>query len=122
MNRALTDECRITEDGPGEPVWNEAEGRYEDPPAVTVSEGGCIISILDTSERVVEVGGEPITLRTLNIELHYDAVGDIKVGQGFEVTASVNRHLVGRTWHIIDIADGSWAASRRLTIKEALQR
>lgn len=122
MDRAMTDRCEISRPGDGRGPWNPEIGDYDPAAPVPVAEGRCVASVLDTAERVVEIAGAPHTLRTMNVDLHYDVDGDIRVGHAFTLTESANRHLVGRAWHVVDVADGSWSGARRLTVQEELPR
>lgn len=101
-------------------MWNDNTGRSDPAPEVTVAEGRCAAAVTGTNERVVEVGGAPVTLRTLKVDLHYAIEGDIRVGQRFTLTKSANRHLLDRSWHIIDVVDGSWSVARGLTVQEEM--
>lgn len=115
----LTDRCTITEPGSGM-VWNPDTGQDEpDPGTVRATGVRCLFSRPEASDRVVEIGGAPETLRTYNVEIDL-AQTAVAVDDTITVTGSLNPLLVGRTLTVIDFADGSWAGSRRLVVRDTL--
>lgn len=116
----MRDRCRITRPGDGAGEWNEDTGTFDDDAEITVAEGKCRATVTGTEDRIIEVAGAPLTLRTMTVELHYVVVGDIDVGQKLVILSSTNRHLLGREWRLLDVADGSDSVARVLTVQEVL--
>ena len=123
--RRMTDRCRIVRSGEGRGPWNDERGEYDPAPDVTVAEGPCSTTIVGASDRTVEVAGVATILRTMTVDLAYEVdSSEVTVGHRFVLTRSYNRHLTveGRHWTVIDISDGSWLATRRLTVQEEQNR
>lgn len=120
MPRYLTDRCSIAVPGAGM-VWNPVTKQDEPSADASVATDiPCRFKIADTADRVVEVGGELVTLRTYTVDLSYDDAPAVALDQLVVATSSMNQHLLGRRFRIDDIADGSWSGSRRLTVQEVL--
>lgn len=120
------DEARIFRPGGDERWWDEHEGRYEPAPDVEVASGRVLAVSPQTSEQVIEVGSTPHTIQDLRVELdidHHLTDGDqIRVGNRFEFTRTINPHLAGRRLWVTAVSDGTLAPARILTLSEEKPR
>lgn len=118
------DRCVITRPDPdGERWWNAQEGRYDDPEPIEVAAGGCNLVLPDTLvEQTVNVAGTDRPLRAARLELDHDVDGDIRIDDEVTIVASHNRHLVGRSWWVTALSDGTHAPTRVLTVTEEQPR
>jgi hypothetical protein len=125
MKRLMIDRCQIRRAAAGDErgPWNPDASDYDPaPPTVIVDDAACLVSTPESSERLVEVAGSPVTLRTLNVDLDPDVSETIHVGDEFTLTRTLNPRLRDRLWHVIDVTDGTLSAARRLTVREELPR
>lgn len=115
----MTDRCQITRTDPDAGGFDEDTGRFVPSGPTLIARGRCQVIVPGAEERIVEVGGTPITLGMLDVDLDYEieTFDELAVGDEFALTSSINTHLLGKSWWIIDIADGSWANARRLKVQ-----
>lgn len=116
---ALPDQCTI---GPsGAPVFDKETGTYSQTAGELVYEGPCRVRVAGQGrgDVVVQAGEEPITLRTYDVTLPWDATG-IEVDHVLAVTESSDSALVGRPLRVRDVRFGSWDLGRRLVVEDNL--
>lgn len=118
VNGHLPDRCSIG--SRGEPTLDKNTGAYTEGAVVTVYEGPCRVRPAgQRGDLVVQAGGEPVTLRTYDCTVPWDASG-IKVDHLVTVSASADTSLVGRSLRVRDVQYGSWQLGRRLTLEDDL--
>lgn len=78
------------------------------------------IRVLAQQSRVVEVGGEPVTLLAYDILLPHDVDG-LAIDQLVEVVATEGTDLAGRTLTVIEATWGSHQVARRLVARANLR-
>jgi hypothetical protein len=127
----LTDTCRVTGPGEGEPVWNEEAGQYDDPEPTVVYEGPCRIQVkADINSNVVETtaGEREWTYLTAQLQLPTEtpeeAIGDvtaIKVDNVVTMlTAPYSPAMVDRKFNIQGPYHKSHAVYLRFRVKEVV--
>lgn len=119
----MTDTCRITKPGEGEPVFNSDTGQYEDPPPVTVYEGACRLRVTSDAGNISDAAAGEATWTVQDPVLSLPVVGSEAVGRGMTVeylTAAFDAALVGRRFGIVGPHHESQATARRLRVKEAV--
>lgn len=117
----MTDTCRITRDGDGEPVFNESTGQYDDPPRVVVYEGRCRIQIRSTTEQHESAGPSEVALQYPELQLPIAGTDVVAVDHQVEcLTAAYDPSLVDRVWTITARHEKSHATSRRLRMVEVV--
>ena len=127
----MTDTCRITKDGDGERVFDDATGEYGEPervevygPATAPHLGKCRIprragvltsgSASSSGEVGWEVGEWPLDLPSVGSE-------DVSPGMVVDyVTAELDASLPGRRFTITEPSRQSQATARRFKVKEVL--
>lgn len=117
VDSTLTDACTIA--GQSEPAFDPDTGTYTDTPGDSVYSGPCRLGPTEGSDRVVEVGGEPVSLRTYKLRLPW-GTEDIAVDQIVTFTTSNDPHLVGRRFRVIDVRGLTDVLSRSTTVEEFL--
>lgn len=119
----MTDTCRITRAGAGEPVFNETTGQYDDPAPVTVYEGKCRIPRRDPATAQAATAGEATwKVGEFPLALPMKAAGGADVAVGMTVTylSSANdAGLAGHMFGITGVARQTDAIERRFRMKEA---
>jgi hypothetical protein len=78
------------------------------------------IRVLAQQSRIVEVGGEPVTLLAYDVLLPHDVDG-LQVDQLVEVAATDGTDLLGRTLTVIETTWGSHQVARRLVVRAHLR-
>ena len=125
----LTDTCRITRAGEGEPVFDEETGQYDDPEPEVVYEGPCRLQVkADINSNVVETtaGEREWTYLTAQLQLPVDtpveATGDVaEIGVDDVVTmltAPYSPAMVDREFNIQGPYHKSHAVYLRFRVKE----
>lgn len=117
VDSTLTDTCTIGE--LGATTFDPDTGTYAEGAETAVYSGACRIGMTQGSDRVVEVGGEPVSLRTYNVRLPWDTEG-IEVDHVLTVTASNDPHLQGRRMRVIDVRGMTDPLSRSTTVEDFL--
>jgi hypothetical protein len=118
VSAALPDSCTIG--ARGEPTFDTTTGTYTEGAVVAVYTGPCRVRVSGMrGDLVVQAGDEPVTLRTYDATLPWDATG-VAVDHILTVTASADPELVGRSMRVRDVQYGSWDLGRRLTLEDDL--
>lgn len=121
----MTDTCRITRPGDGDPVFNNETGQYDPPPPVTVYEGPCRIPPRGMSSSQAEAPGVSWTVGEFPLDLPVTHAGyttdeHVAVGQTVEyLAAEHDTDLVGRKFGVVEVGRVSQSTARRLRVKEA---
>jgi hypothetical protein len=122
----LTDTCSITNDPGGhyDDVFNETTGLLDSTGQVAVVYNGmCSVRSLQVSPRVPlheEVGGQVLANLMYRVTLPAEGTEAVTPGQTVTITASSDSSLVGRTFIVQRVAEGSWEPSRRLDTEDRL--
>jgi len=127
----MLDRCRITKPGAGDPVFNEANGQYTDPPRVVVYEGKCRIQVkADINSNVVETtaGEREWTYLTMTLQLPIDpGSGDIGTTEAVRpdniaemLSCRHDADLEGRVLNIQGTYHKSQATHRRFRVREVI--
>lgn len=123
----MTDTCRITRPGEGEPVLNTGTGQYDDPAPITVYEGPCRIPPRGTtSTATADAAGQSFAVGEYPFEIPVEHAGytageEVRPGQTVTyLTAKYDPALVGRVFGIVDPVLQSQATKRRFKIKTAV--
>jgi hypothetical protein len=109
---AMTDECTITRGGTR--TFDRAAMKYTGEAGATQYDGPCRIQPDPGRDKVVEAGGELVTLRRFTVSLPLSAI-DVKVDDHVTFTASRDPGLIGRQMRVINVAAGSYEGQRHLT-------
>jgi hypothetical protein len=115
----MSDTCRITRPGDGDPVFDPNTGTYTDPPPVTVYEGPCRIPSRDVSSSQANVAGASWTVGEFPLDL--PVAGSESVAVGNTVTYVSSAHdpsLAGRVFGVVEVGRASQATARRLRVTE----
>lgn len=112
----LVDSCVISEK-PSE-TFDPNTGAYTTTPGAQVYSGACRFGSVDSQDRVVEVGGNAVSLRTYKLHLPWDATG-IEVSQ-VVVGTSGDPHLDGSEFRVVDVKGTSDVVGRSVMIEEFL--
>lgn len=100
----------------GDPVFDPNTGTYTDP-ETTIYSGPVGLRPQGTEARIVEYGGQAVTLRTYDVELPADT--DVRRGDELTVTASpLDADLVGRTLTVIDVLYDDRQVVRRAVVQD----
>jgi hypothetical protein len=87
------------------------------PDLVTRYEGPCLVRPTDNTHRVVESGGEPISLSTYICWFPADV--DVERGHVVTVlTAAFDQRLEGRAMHVLDVRFDAWQTTRRVVLQD----
>lgn len=116
----MTDTCRITRPGDGEPVFNPETGQYDDPAPVITYEGKCRISPRQSGASASTATAGDASWQVGEFPLHLPAIGSELVRVGHTVTYLTAKHdpaLVGNTYGITVEPDLSQATARRFRMK-----
>lgn len=114
----LPDTCTIST--PGQPVLDKNTGTYTNPAGAPVYSGPCRVRPAgQRGDLVVQAGGEPVTFRTYDATIPWDAAG-VEVDHILTLTTSADPSLVGRPLRVRDVQYGSWQLGRRLTLEDDL--
>lgn len=110
----MQDTCTITR-GSGSQVFDPAAtGQYVTTPGVTVYAGRCRVKPRDNADRIVEAGGQAVSLFPFVVSVPVDATV-YQVDDLVTVTASLlDPALVGVELRVKQIASGSQITARRL--------
>lgn len=113
----FTDSCVIRE-AAGAPTFDPNTGAYTEGTGAVVYSGVCAFAPTQGSDRVVEVGGDAVSLRTFVVRLPWDETG-FKVGQVVTLTAA-DPEWNGRTLRVIDVQGRTTPIERVLIAEENL--
>ena len=108
----------ITRPGAGDPTYDPNTNSYTNPTEDTVHTGPCSIAPAG-SDRVVDFGDGPVTIRTYTVRLS-GAVEGIQVGDDLAVSGSRDPKLNGVTLQVLDILGSTWVTDRTLLCEERL--
>lgn len=117
VDSTLTDACTIGT--PGADTFNTTTGIYSHGAEVAVYAGPCRFGPTEGTDRVAEVGGEAVSLRTYKVRLPWDTEG-VAVEQILVATASNDPHLVDREFRVIDVRGLTDPLSRSITVEDRL--
>jgi hypothetical protein len=122
----MVDSCTITRGGGGQ-VFDPATGQYVTTPGETLYSGPCRVKPQNTADRVVESGGQAVSLWPfvvsvpMALEPYEDEFGDAYKTVAFQVddlvtvTASqLDTAMVGLVLRVRQVALGSHLTARRL--------
>lgn len=116
VENALVDSCVISE-VPSE-SFDTDTGAYASTPGTEVYSGACRFGSVESQDRVAEIGGNAVSLRTYKLHLPWDATG-IEVSQAV-VATSGDPHLDGAEFRVIDVKGTSDVVGRSVMIEEYL--
>lgn len=112
----FVDSCTINEpDGP--PVFDPTTGEYTETTGAQAYSGPCAIAPTG-GERVVEVGGEVVTLRTYTVRLPWDST-DIAVDHLVHWTAA-DPGMDGKSLRVMDVQGRTTPIERVLIAEDYL--
>jgi hypothetical protein len=110
----MVDSCTITRGG-GEQVFDPATGQYVTTPGELLYSGPCRVKPQNTADRVVESGGQAVSLWPFLVSVPVSDVS-YQVDDLVTVTASaLDATLAGRVLRVRQVAVGSHLTSRRLS-------
>lgn len=101
------------------PEFNEADGTYRDLDSVSTYDGPCRIEPRPTAERVVEIAGVPVSLRTYDIYLPAD-VTTVQLGHIGTPAATRSAWLAARRLRVVDVTGSSLEGERHLVCEDDL--
>jgi len=109
----MVDTCTITR-GTSSQTFDPATGTYATTPGVSVYTGPCRVKPAGTSDRVVEAGGQAVSLFPFVVSVPISAV-QFAVDDRVTVTVStLDPALVGTVLRVVQVAAGSHLTARRL--------
>jgi hypothetical protein len=115
----MTDTCRITRKGDGEPVWNPATGQYDAPAPTVVYEGKCRLRAPALVNPFQATSGpETWSVEESVLSVPADAPS---IDAGMTVTyltAANNPNLQGRVFGVVGPHHESTATAQRVLVKE----
>lgn len=111
FERHFGDECLITKEGAGEPVYDEQTLTYDDPPRETVYEGKCLVAPASTAERIVEAAGALVTLKGYVILVPRSQT-EIREGHRVEMTSTSDAALLNEHLWVKDVVLGTNVPAR----------
>lgn len=114
----FADSCVINEPA-GEPVLDPETGEYAGGGlGAEVYSGPCAVAPTQGSDRVVEVGGDVVTLRTFTLRVPWDTTG-VEVDQIVTITTA-DPHMTGRRLRVIDVQGRTTPIERVLITEDNL--
>lgn len=122
----MTDTCRITRPGSGDPVFNKGTGQYDDPAPVTVYEGKCRIPSVNTTTGKNGGAVQSFAVGEFPLDLPLDGPGyttgeTVAPGQTITyLTAPYNAALVGMVFGVTEPLLASHQTKQRWKIKTAV--
>jgi hypothetical protein len=115
IEATLPDTCRITRAGAGERVFNNATGKWDEPPRTVLYDGlPCRAAAWQGQSNVVQAGEQPVSLRGYNLTLPV-SVDDLAVDDSVEILTSEDSYLVGKFLRIEDPKGSSLGVQRRVS-------
>lgn len=115
VTSTLTDSCTIA----AAKATSFSAGDYTTTPGAQVYSGACRFGALDTDDRVVEAGGEAVSLRTYRLHLPWDTTG-IEPNQIVSATTSNDPHIEGARFRVLDVRGMTDPVGRSVIIEEVL--
>lgn len=117
----MTDTCRITQPGDGEPVWDPATGTYTQP-TVTVYEGKCRIKAPALVNPFQSSGGSVETWQVEEsiLSVPVDAPSIDSAMTVTYLTAPNNPNLPGRVFGVVGPHHESTATAQRVLVREVV--
>lgn len=114
--------CRITEDGAGDPVFNDTTGQYDEPDRVTVYEGKCRIQVRgDRASHEAEAGDREVVTQEPELQLPVAGTEGVAVNHQVEIlTNPRDESLVDRVFTVTSRHEKTHATARRLRVTEAV--
>lgn len=101
-------------------MFNPGTGQNDDPARVTLyTNQPCRIAAWQGTDRVVDAGEQPVSLRGYNVTLPV-SVDDLEVDDWIEVTVSQDSYLVGKNLRVEDPKGSSLGVQRRITAELTL--
>ena len=121
-NALMTDSCRITRPGTGEPVRDPETGLVVDPAPVTVYEGPCRVRAENAEVTEVDAGERQVGVVrwTVGIPVEHPDWDTSGIGRGDTVeilTAAFDPGLAGRRFTVSAGFVGSQVTARRLPVE-----
>lgn len=119
----MTDTCRISRPGVGEPVFNNETGQYDGPDPVVVYQGACRIPRRMTGNSVGDARAGEASWRVGEYPLALPIDGSEAVAPGQTVTYLSSEHdpaLVGQVFGITEPIRQSQATARRFVMKQTV--
>lgn len=114
----FSDFCVINEPAAA-PVFDPNTGTYTPGTAgAQVYSGACAVAPTQGSDRVVEVGGDVVTLRTFTVRVPWDTTG-VKVDHVVTVTTT-DPHMTGRPLRVLDVQGRTTPIERVLVVEDSL--
>jgi hypothetical protein len=122
----MSDTCRITRPGDGDPVFDPNTGTYTDPPPVTVYEGKCRFNVPGqiAGSQTASGGDATWTVQDSVLSLPIDGPGytageEVGPDQTVEcLTAAYDATLPGHKFGVVAAHRESQATARRLRVRE----
>jgi hypothetical protein len=115
----MVDVCRVTKPGPDGTRYEAGIAEYVVDPPVVMYEGACRFQIRGGQPDGRDVGGGPVTVEALELQLPVSTSTGVALGQTVEALSAVSDpSLVGRRYRIAGDAAKSMATARRLRIEE----
>lgn len=114
----MTDTCRITRVGSGEPVFNPTTGISEPPEPTPVYTGPCRVRTLSLADRPAGAGEHDYTVQDFILSMPI-TTADVRVDDVVLVTASrLDPALSGKRFVVGPVARGSQQTARRFLARE----
>ncbi len=119
VERAMTAAGQVLE--PGGEVFNPDTGQYEPGPATVHYQGRMLVRPTPTRSRVVEAGGQAVTLRTYDVWLPADTPAAVNGPNGpwyvKVTTCPDDPALTTATLTVLDAPRDAWQVARRLVCR-----
>jgi len=108
--------CAVTRPGDGGFLFDPDSGEYVESPSTDVYEGPCMVRPTANAARVVEFGGQAVSLRLYDVTLPADTA--VQVEDIVTVTASADPGLIGQVMHVLDVAFDERQLNRRIVAED----
>ena len=108
--------CAVTRAGDGGFLFDPDSGEYVESPSTDVYEGPCMVRPTAGAARVVEFGGQAVSLRLYDVTLPADTA--VEVEDIVTVTGSPDPGLIGQVMHILDVAFDERQLNRRIVAED----
>ncbi len=108
--------CAVTRPGDGGFLFDPDSGEYVESPSTDVYEGPCMVRPTAGAARVVERGGQAVSLRLYDVTL--PAGTAVQVEDIVTVTASSDPGLIDQVMHVLDVVYDDQQVNRRIVAED----
>jgi hypothetical protein len=116
---AFTAHGALTRAGTGDGTYNDTTGQSDPPARVSVHTGPVKVEPQTSQDRVVIVGGQPVTVRLYSAEAGLDWT-DVRVDDVLVLSECDDPYLVGRPLTVVDATGSTLGTTRPFVVQDRL--